>query len=143
MKRILLNSLAGVSLLGFSLTAAAQDQTPKDPDAYHTDRADRFRDQHWHIHLFDEVRKDLQHVQNVTWPGGRDTYRLTKTLDELNDLQGKLESHVYDQQDLDDVIGVLSRVVNDNHMEYRDRDMLKEDLMTLQQYRKHHEDWDR
>ena len=126
-----------------SLAAAQDSPQSRDPDAYHTDRVARFHDEHWHTHLFKDVREDVMHVEHVTWPEGKDQYRLGKTGDELSDLQGKLESHMYDEHELDRVVRVLSKVVADNRMESRDRDMLKEDLMRLQEYRKHHVEWDR
>ncbi len=143
-KSILLNSMAGAGLLVFALAATAQDRDrPLDENSYHSDRDARFHDQHWRGRLFDDVREDVQHVQAATWPGGGDQYRLDKTVDELNQLQGKLATHVYDERDLDDVIGVLARVVSDNRMAPRDRDILNDDLSRLRDYRDHHADWDR
>jgi hypothetical protein len=89
------------------------------------------------------VRADVEHVRSVTWPGGGDSYRLDRTVDQLNQLQTKLADHVYDERDLDDVIGVLSRVVSDNRMAPRDRDILTDDLTRMREYRDHHADWDR
>ena len=66
MKHILKASLIMLACFGF--TAAAQDW-------YH-DRDARFRDEQWRRHLFGHVRMDLDHVQSVTWPGGRDRYRI-------------------------------------------------------------------
>jgi hypothetical protein len=142
MKSILLKSFAGAGLLVFSLTASAQDR-PRDEDSYHADRDARFHDEHWRGRLFDDVREDLQHVQAITWPGGGDQYRLDRTVSELNTLQSKLASHVYDERDLDDVIAVMSRVVSDNRMAPRDRDILSDDLSRMREYREHHADWGR
>jgi hypothetical protein len=143
MKRsILLNSLAGAGLLVFSLTARAQDR-PRDDDSYHSDRDARFHDEHWRGHLFEDVREDVEHVRAVTWPSGGDNYRLDDTIAALNQLQGKLADHVYDERDLNNVIGVLSRVVSDNRMAPRDRDILNDDLSRLRDYREHHAIWDR
>ena len=141
-KNILINGLAGAGLLVFSLTAVAQNR-PRDEDSYHSDRDARFHDEHWRGRLFDDIREDVQHVQAVTWPSGGDSYRLDRTVSELNQLQSKLASHVYDERDLDDVIGVLSRVVSDNRKTPRDRDILSDDLSRLRDYRDHHADWDR
>lgn len=141
-KNILINGLAGAGLLVSSLTAVAQDR-PRDQDSYHSDRDARFHDEHWRGRLFDDIREDVQHVQAVTWPSGGDSYRLDRTVSELNQLQSKLASHVYDERDLDDVIAVLSRVVSDNRMAPRDRDILSDDLSRLRDYREHHADWDR
>jgi hypothetical protein len=87
------------------------------------------------------VKEDVEHVRATTWPGGGDQYRLERTVDQLNLLQGNLVNHVYDERDLDDVIGVLSRVVSDNRMGPRDRDILSDDLARLREYRQHHADW--
>jgi hypothetical protein len=140
MKNILLSSVAGAGLLVFSLGAVAQD---RDQDSYHSDRDAYFHDQHWRGHLFERVREDVQHVQAATWPGGGDQYRLGATVDQLNVLQDKLANHVYDERDLDAVIGTLSRVVTDNRMAPRDRDILTDDLSRMRDYRANHADWDR
>jgi len=143
MKRtILLNSLASAGLLVFSFTSMAQDR-PRDADSYHSDRDTYFHGEQWRGHLFERVKDDVAHVRDVTWPGGGDQYRLDRTVDQLNQLQAKLADHVYDERDLNDVIGVLSRVVTDNRMAPRDRDMLTDDLSRLRDYRDHHADWDR
>lgn len=142
MKSILSNSLAGAGLLVFSLTAGAQDR-PRDDNSYHSQRDARFHDEHWRGHLFDDVRQDVEHVRAVTWPSGGDNYRLDDTIGALNQLQSKLADHVYDERDLTNVIGVLSRVVSDNRMAPRDRDILNDDLSRLRDYREHHADWDR
>jgi hypothetical protein len=84
---------------------------------------------------------DLDHVQNTTWPGGRDRYRIDRTKQELNELQGKLEHHRYDERELDDVIGSLGRVVADNRMSPRDREVLNDDVNRLRDYRAHHDRW--
>jgi hypothetical protein len=142
MKNLLFNSVAGASLLVLSFTSAgfAQD---RDSDAYHNDRDAFFHGQQWRGHLFDRVRDDVEHVRTATWPGGGDQYRLDRTIDQLSQLQGNLANHVYDERDLDAVIGVLSRVVTDNRMAPRDRDILTDDLSRLREYREHHADWDR
>jgi hypothetical protein len=49
----------------------------------------------------------------------------------------------YDERQLDLVIGSMSRVVSDNHMSPRDRDILNDDISRLKDYREHHADWDR
>jgi hypothetical protein len=142
MKSILLSSVAGAGLLLFSFTATAQDR-PRDDDSYHSDRDAYFHDQQWRGHLFERVKEDVEHVREVTWPGGGDTYRLDKTVGELNELQGKLASHVYDERQLDDVIETLGRVASFNRMAPRDRNILNDDISRLREYRDHHADWDR
>jgi hypothetical protein len=142
MKSILVSTMAGAGLLLFSLSATAQDRD-RDNDSYHSDRDAYFHDEHWRGHLFERVKEDVQHVQAVTWPGGGDQYRLGRTVDELSELQTKMANRVYDERDLDDVIAVLGRVVSDNRMSSRDRDILSDDLSRMREYREHHADWDR
>jgi hypothetical protein len=143
MRNIVLKSLAGAGLLVFSLTTTTAFAQDRDSDTFHSDRDARFHDEHWRGRLFDDVREDIQHVQSTTWPAGGDNYRLDRTVDQLNQLQAKLADHVYDERDLDSVIGTLSRVVSDNRMAPRDRDMLNDDLSRLRDYRDHHADWGR
>jgi len=138
--KFLFHSMASAGLLVFSFTAMAQDR-PRDEDSYHSDRDAYFHDQQWRGHVFERVKEDVMHVRSVTWPSGGDQYRLDRTVDQLNTLQGDLANRVYDERDLDDVIGVLSRVVSDNRMAPRDRDILSDDLSRLREYREHHADW--
>jgi hypothetical protein len=131
MKRLINAGLILLACLG--LSAGAQDW-------YH-EREARFRGEEWRAHLFSHVRMDLDHVQSVTWPGGRDRYRIDRTKHELDELQGKLENRRYDEHELNDVIGSLGRVVADNRMGPRDRELLNDDLNRLREYREHHDRW--
>jgi len=131
MKHILKASLLMLACFGF--TAAAQDW-------YH-DRDGRFRDEQWRGHLFYHVRMDLDHVQSVTWPGGRDMHRIDRTKHQLDEMQFKLEHGRYDEHELNDVIGSLNKVVEDNRMRPRDRDILNDDLNRMRDYRAHHDHW--
>jgi hypothetical protein len=143
MRNIILSSLAGAGLLILSFNATAQDRDRyHDEDSYHHDRDAHFRGEHWRGHLFERVREDLDHVQ-TGWTRFGDTYRIERTKQELNELQGKLADGVYDQHEVDDVIGTLARVVRDNHLSPHDRDMLSDDLARVREYREHHEGWPR
>lgn len=135
MRHILLKSVATSSLLLFAITTTAQDRG-RDEERYHQGNRD---EGWWRGHLFQRVRDDLEHVQSVTFPFSPDQYRLTKVKQELNELQGKYESQGYDQPELDDVISALSRVVSDNHLSGRDREMLSDDLGRLREFREHHD----
>jgi len=144
MRSILLSSVASAGLLMLSMTAAAQDRDrDRDDDSYHSERDARFQGDHWRGQLFDRVREDVEHVRSVTWPGGGDNYRLDKTMQELNELQGKMANHVYDERELDEVIEALGKVASYNRMAPRDRDILSDDVARLRNYREHHADWDR
>jgi hypothetical protein len=110
-----------------------------DEDVYHRDRDDWYRSQNWRGQLFERVRQDLDHVQSATFPSGGDRFRLASTRQELDELQSKLAAGRYDERELDDVIRALQRVVQDNQMTARDRDVLADDLNRLRDFRVRHE----
>jgi len=58
---------------------------------------------------------------------------------ELNELQAKMAENRYDQPELDSVISAMQRVVSDNHLSGRDREMLNDDLNRLRNFREHHD----
>lgn len=137
MRHHFLKSLASSSLLLFAMTAGAQDRDrDRDEDRYHQGARD---EGWWRGHMFQRVREDLDHAQSATPPLSGDEYRLVKVKQELNELQNKYEAHGYDQPEMDDVISALARVVTDNHLSGRDRDMLNDDLNRLRSFREHHE----
>jgi uncharacterized protein YfkK (UPF0435 family) len=113
----------------------------RDPDAYYRDRNAWFRGQNWRGQLFQRVRQDVEYVQSVTFPGGGDQFRLASTLEELDELQGKLAAGRYDEEELDDVIAALQRVVRDNRLSGRDRDLLTDDVDRLRDFRVRHEEY--
>jgi hypothetical protein len=147
MNHVIRRGLTAGAFLVFMGAAGAQDRDrdphDRDHDWYHQDRDDRYRDDRWKARLFWHAREDLEHVQAATFPFGRDQYRLQRTKQELNELQEKLGRGVYDQRELDEVIGAMQRVVADNRMSTRDRDVLNDDLRRLREYREHHEGWGR
>ncbi len=142
MKRILF-SLAGAGLLLFGIAqstqAAPQDRDDRGGGWYH-ERDTFYHGDAWRMHMFQRVREDLDHVQTSVFRGG-DEYRIARTKEELNNLQNKLAAHQYDQPQLDEVIAGLQRVIADNRLMPRDRDMLTDDLNRLRDYREHHENW--
>ena len=131
------SALAGL-LLGMTATAQDRDRDDRyrdrdrDEQRYHERSRDR---SWWRGHMFERVRDDLDHVQAVTFPFSPEQYNLTRTKQELNELQGKLESGGYDQPELDRVINGLERLVNDSHLSARDRDMLNDDLNRMREFR--------
>jgi len=109
---------------------------------WYKNREDRYRDEHWRGRIFSEIREDLDHVHTSVF-AGHDEYRIVRTKEELNEMQNDLAAHRYNQAKLDEVIGNLQRVVADNRMTARDRDVLNDDLHRLRDYREHHENWGR
>ena len=135
MKRAILTGIAASGLLLSTVAAIAQDRD-RDDDRYHQgDRDEGF----WRGRLFDRVRADLDHVQSATPTLSADEYRLVRVKHELGELQRKYEDRGYDQGEMDDVIHAMERVVADNHLAPRDRDMLSDDLNHLRNFRDHHE----
>ena len=145
MDRFLKTGLVVTAILVFTGIASAQDRDRdrRDYDWYHQDRDDRYREDRWRARLFWHVREDLEHVQAATFPVGRDQYRLQRTKQELNELQDKLSRGVYDERELDEVIGAMQQVVADNRLAPRDREMLNDNLRRMREYREHHEGWGR
>ncbi|HEV2690117.1 MAG TPA: hypothetical protein VGV35_16280 [Bryobacteraceae bacterium] len=119
----------------------AREFGPRDEDAYHRDRDDRFRGEQWRQQFFQRIREDVQHVRAETFPFTGDQYRLVTVIQELDEMQGKLAQGRYDERELDDVIGALRRAVQDNRLSNRDRDTLNDDLNRLRDFRERHESY--
>ena len=141
--------LSGLLVLGTSAFAQDRDRDrdrydrdSRSPDwsqqeqRYHENGRD---DSWWRGRMFQRVREDLDHVQAVTFPFSADQYRVSRTKQELNELQGKLEAGRYDQPELDRTIQGLERVLSNNNLSARDRDMLQDDLRRLRDFRANHD----
>jgi len=113
----------------------------RDWDSFHGDRESAFRGEDWRSHLFARIREDLDHVQAVTFSSGGDQYRLTRARQQLDRLQAMQARGRYDRRQLDDVISALTRVVADNRLIARDRELLNDDLRRLQDFRAHTSDY--
>lgn len=100
-----------------------------------------FQGEGWRRNLFQRVREDVEQVEHSTIPFTGDRARLGRTVAELNELQGKLSEGRYDERQLDDVMGALRAVVEENRMSPRDRDVLSDDLNRLREFREHHDDY--
>lgn len=140
MKSTLLRTMAGACLLFFSLTGMQAAPQYRDPDDWHQDRDSYYRGESWRARFFERVRQDLDHVQSAVFSGA-DEYRIVRTKQELGELQEKMAAGRFDQPELDEVIAALGRVVADNRLSGRDRDMLTDDLNRMREYREHHENW--
>ena len=116
-----------------------RDRDDRDQDVYHRGRDEGFRAPDFRQRFFQRVREDLDHVQSVTFPFSNDQYRIARTKQELDELQDKLARGYYDQRELDEVIGAMQRVVADNRLSRRDRDILADDLDRLRDFRVRHD----
>jgi hypothetical protein len=141
MKHTLLSGAACAGLLFFAMAVGnAAAQTYHDDDTWHNTRQGYFTGNNWRMHLFERVQADLDHVQSGAFAGA-DEFRIVRTKQEVSELQIKLTQGKYDQPELDDVIAGIERVLADNRLDPRDRDMLNDDLSRVRDYRAHHEDW--
>lgn len=138
MRGILFGAVAAAGLLVFALTGIAQ---VGDSDSWHHDREAYFQGEHWHGHLFERVKEDVEHVRAMTWPNGGDKFRLSRTIRDLDDLQAKFAKHIYDDSALQRVIDALGRAASFNRMSSRERNVLVNDVVRLREYREHHADW--
>jgi hypothetical protein len=120
--------------------AQAAPQRDRDDPAWYQNRENFYKGADWKMRMFDRVREDVARVQQNAFAAG-DEYRLSKTVDELNDLQSKLTASNYDEPELDRVIAALGRVVADNRLTPKDREILTDDLTRLRDYREHHANW--
>ena len=136
MKHLLIGSTIISGLILFAVPGFPQDRD-RDEDRYHNeDRGEGY----WAGHLFERVRADLDHVQGITPVFSGDEFRLAKAKQELSELQRSAAGGRFEQErELDDVINALQRVVADNRMPPRDRDLLNDDLNRLRDFKEHHE----
>ena len=121
---------SGLVLAAFAFSAAAQD--------WYKQRQEQMNQEQWRLHLFDHVRDDLEHV----WAGvakDREVERLTKTEDELRKMQADLEQTRWDNGILNDVIDSVSKSANDDRLQARDRDILRDDVRRLKEFQDQHQ----
>lgn len=135
MRHVLLRSIAGTGLLLFGLSAYAQPPRDRDEDRW---REYRESDRFYRGRLFDRVRADLDRVQADTFHGS-DQYRLARAKEELNEMQTAFNERRYDAREMQDVMAAMNRVLSDNRLSGRDRDMLQDDLARLREFRDRHE----
>jgi hypothetical protein len=139
MRHNLLKSIAAAGTLFFGLSYSPAMAQDRDDQSWYQNR-DSFYHGEWRMRMFDRVRDDLDHVQASAFSGS-DQYRISRTKDQLSSLQSELTAGRYDQPQLDDVIASLNRVIADNHLSARERDILTDDLNRMRDYREHHADW--
>lgn len=80
--------------------------------------------------LFGRVHADLERAEaDSGWNGG-DRRRFNKVREELGEFQRSGNRH-----ELNDTISALQHVVDSNHLAYRDREVLAQDLYQLRDFR--------
>ena len=111
------------------------DRGPADDrDRFYREREDFYRGRDWRGQLFARVRQDLDFVSRYSFRGD-DRYRINNTYRELDDLQRDYASGRWDRRALADVIESLDRVVSDNRLSPRDREILRDDATRLRELR--------
>jgi hypothetical protein len=80
--------------------------------------------------LFNRVRFDVERAEAYSNWNGSDRRRFSKVREELSEFQRSGNRH-----ELNDTISALQKVVNDNRLSYRDRDVLAQDLYQLRDFR--------
>ncbi|HTB13359.1 MAG TPA: hypothetical protein VK752_17375 [Bryobacteraceae bacterium] len=108
---------------------------------YVQERERFFQGEAWRRSLFQRVREDVEHVERSAIPFTGDRARLSRTITELNELQGKLSEGRYDERQLDDVIGALHTVVEENRLTGPDRDALSDDMRRLREFRERRDEY--
>jgi hypothetical protein len=140
MKHDLWSGIACAGLLLFSLSTIQAAPQYHDDDAWHQSREQYFSGDNWRTKMFDRIRMDLDHVQEIAF-GRSDEDRIVMTKEKVSELQDKMAAGKYDQPELDEVIANLEKVVADNRLAPRDRDMLSDDLSRVRDYRANHDHW--
>ena len=139
MKRTIYATALTSGLILFGMSVFAQD---RDRDRDRDDYRDENRwhsiernDSYWRSRLFERVRADLDHVQAITPVFSGEQFRLARAKQELDELQRGAVGGRFDEKDLDDVISAVQRVLSDNRMPERDRNLLSDDLNKLRDVR--------
>jgi hypothetical protein len=110
-------------------------------EAYHRDRDAQVQGNEWRAMFFQHIREDLDHVTSGTFPFTGDRARLARTQMELDELQQKLSSGLYDQRELDEVIAAMQAVLQGNRLDPRDRAILADDLSRMRDFRVKHDEY--
>jgi hypothetical protein len=131
MRHLLIEALAGSGLLLFGLNAAAQP--PRDAPYYNRGEFESAQS------LFRQVRTDIDRAERNAYDNfSGDRSRFARVRGELSELQRQWDENEYAPSQVDNVIVALQRVMDDNNLSYRDRDMLASDLRQLRDFRSGH-----
>jgi hypothetical protein len=147
------DSEGGASEYTFRLTwsnyPGGQDRGPaaRDDRGYQGDR-DRPGDRRFDTNnrgddrramLFQRTREDLDRATSGLNFDRRESQRLDRAQYQLNDLQTKMSQRIYDERELNEVIGSLQVFVESTQVAPRDRNILAEDRKRLVEFSVHHD----
>src|SRR5437016_13399827 len=125
MRNLLRASLVGSSLLLAAAANAPYRSNDGDRDYRYSDRGD-YRGGS----ALNRVWSDLERAEANSHPNGGDRRRFAKVREELSEFQRS-----GNPRELNDTVGALQRVVSQNRLSYRDRDILADDLNRLREFR--------
>jgi succinate dehydrogenase/fumarate reductase flavoprotein subunit len=116
MRRLIAATLAGSALMFFAVSANAQYQ-----------HRDDYRNRGG---ILEKVSADLDRAKSHSYANGGDRKRFNHVREELNEFRRSGNPH-----ELKDAISRLQKVVNDNRLAPRDRDVLADDLYKMREFR--------
>ena len=117
-------ALAGFLLLAVMAKAQYAPRGEHRPDY---DRDDFYRNRGG---LFDRVRADLDRAESSSHLRRGDRHRFDKVREELSEFQRTGSRH-----ELNDAIGALQKVANDDRLLYQAREALSADLYQMREFR--------
>ena len=85
--------------------------------------------------LVDQVHSDLNHAYRDWHLSNGDRDRLNHAEKELREFAQKWSNHNFDKGELDDVIGSIQHVLDNNKMSGRERDAVSDDVTQLRNMR--------
>ena len=139
MRRLLMRTMAGGSLLLMTLAVNAQDRDRyRDDDRYY-DRDDRgYRREgpnNWGGgSLIDRVQSDLRYADSDAYSRG-ERKRIDNARRELYEFQRAWSAGRFNRHELDDSIACIQKVVDHNALGERARSILWDDLQRLRSFR--------
>jgi hypothetical protein len=92
--------------------------------------------------LIDRVHEDLNHAYGVWHFSDADRDRLNKAEKQLREFAQKWSKAKFDRGELDDAIGAVQHVLDNNRLPVENRDSLSDDVARLREMREaydHHE----
>jgi hypothetical protein len=130
MRRLLICSFVGSSLLLFSLAASAQTVPDQSRSPFFS------QDQYQMTHaMFDKVRADLDRAQTNAYPdsvGSSPRFDMART--KLEQLERSWDQAQFNSRQIANIVSAMQTVLNDNRLVPHDSDELSADLSRLMEF---------
>jgi hypothetical protein len=130
--RLMRIACSSALLLGLLPAVHAQEYPPRSGDRPQESYEDRLR-------AFDRIRDHLDRVEAGTIPFGPDHMRLSRARARVGAFYRRFSNGEFDRRDLDEAIGAMQRVADNNRMSSSDRDLIADDLHWLRELRERHD----